>query len=138
MGARSKGCVTCKAKRVKCDEGRPTCNRCHKAGITCKGYPLIIIDEKPRIDRVESIAKTQQHDLSTIQTSSQTMYHSSRTIKLQYPERSGSMHAEINLTAFKDNIFISFLVNKMFEGRDYEVQPSEQVSRLLRAGGLAR
>ncbi|RAL63881.1 hypothetical protein DID88_003524 [Monilinia fructigena] len=32
------GCVTCKARRVKCDEGRPTCQRCFKAKRTCEGY----------------------------------------------------------------------------------------------------
>jgi len=32
------GCVTCKARRVKCDEARPTCTRCSKAGRLCEGY----------------------------------------------------------------------------------------------------
>ncbi|KAJ6440608.1 3-ketoacyl-CoA thiolase [Purpureocillium lavendulum] len=32
------GCKTCKARRVKCDEQRPTCLRCHKAGKICRGY----------------------------------------------------------------------------------------------------
>ncbi|UNI15930.1 hypothetical protein JDV02_002414 [Purpureocillium takamizusanense] len=32
------GCITCKARRVKCDEGRPTCLVCQKAGKLCRGY----------------------------------------------------------------------------------------------------
>jgi hypothetical protein len=32
------GCVTCKARRVKCDEAKPTCTRCSKAGRPCGGY----------------------------------------------------------------------------------------------------
>lgn len=32
------GCVTCKQRRVKCDERKPTCNRCAKAGRQCRGY----------------------------------------------------------------------------------------------------
>ncbi|CAG8954325.1 hypothetical protein HYFRA_00005948 [Hymenoscyphus fraxineus] len=32
----SKGCRTCKQRRVKCDETRPTCNRCQKAKIVCQ------------------------------------------------------------------------------------------------------
>ncbi|TGO70273.1 hypothetical protein BOTNAR_0002g00570 [Botryotinia narcissicola] len=32
------GCITCKARRVKCDEGKPTCQRCLKAKRTCEGY----------------------------------------------------------------------------------------------------
>ncbi|OAG39753.1 hypothetical protein AYO21_06028 [Fonsecaea monophora] len=32
------GCITCKRRRVKCDETRPSCNRCVKAGKSCEGY----------------------------------------------------------------------------------------------------
>lgn len=32
------GCKTCKIRRVKCDEGKPTCYRCKKFGIACDGY----------------------------------------------------------------------------------------------------
>ncbi|KAM0425835.1 hypothetical protein ACHAPT_008773 [Fusarium lateritium] len=32
------GCWTCRAKHVKCDEARPTCNRCQRSGIECEGY----------------------------------------------------------------------------------------------------
>ncbi|ETN47110.1 uncharacterized protein HMPREF1541_01300 [Cyphellophora europaea CBS 101466] len=32
------GCLTCKARRVKCDETQPQCHRCRKARLTCKGY----------------------------------------------------------------------------------------------------
>ncbi|PTD06808.1 hypothetical protein FCULG_00005518 [Fusarium culmorum] len=32
------GCWTCRAKHVKCDEAKPSCNRCRNAGIDCEGY----------------------------------------------------------------------------------------------------
>ncbi|KAN0098179.1 hypothetical protein V8E51_013842 [Hyaloscypha variabilis] len=32
------GCVTCKIRRVKCDEAKPYCNRCIKACVKCDGY----------------------------------------------------------------------------------------------------
>ncbi|PGH13367.1 hypothetical protein AJ80_06361 [Polytolypa hystricis UAMH7299] len=32
------GCVTCKAKRLKCDETKPTCQQCHRRNVTCGGY----------------------------------------------------------------------------------------------------
>ncbi|APA14856.1 hypothetical protein SS1G_06907 [Sclerotinia sclerotiorum 1980 UF-70] len=32
------GCITCKARRVKCDETKPQCLRCRKFGRTCDGY----------------------------------------------------------------------------------------------------
>ncbi|KAH7240234.1 fungal-specific transcription factor domain-containing protein [Fusarium redolens] len=41
MGKKSKtftGCWTCRARRVKCDEVQPVCNRCTKARRICEGY----------------------------------------------------------------------------------------------------
>ncbi|KAK9467080.1 fungal-specific transcription factor domain-containing protein [Lipomyces arxii] len=32
------GCVTCKAKRLKCDEVKPTCLQCQKRNVECGGY----------------------------------------------------------------------------------------------------
>ncbi|KAI1101947.1 hypothetical protein F4804DRAFT_314509 [Jackrogersella minutella] len=32
------GCVTCKIRRVKCDEKKPSCDRCEKSGHMCAGY----------------------------------------------------------------------------------------------------
>ncbi|KAH7026730.1 C6 zinc finger domain-containing protein [Microdochium trichocladiopsis] len=32
---RRTGCVTCKRRKVKCDEARPVCNRCHVGGRSC-------------------------------------------------------------------------------------------------------
>ncbi|KAJ5183399.1 hypothetical protein N7492_001015 [Penicillium capsulatum] len=35
---RSKGCLTCIQRRVKCDEARPHCQRCQTRGTPCLGY----------------------------------------------------------------------------------------------------
>jgi hypothetical protein len=32
------GCLTCKKKRLKCDESKPACQNCIKKGIDCGGY----------------------------------------------------------------------------------------------------
>ncbi|KIV80886.1 hypothetical protein PV11_08353 [Exophiala sideris] len=37
-------CITCKNRRVRCDEERPNCQRCIKAGRSCEGYRLIVVD----------------------------------------------------------------------------------------------
>jgi hypothetical protein len=34
----SPGCITCKTKRLKCDETKPTCQQCAKRSVTCGGY----------------------------------------------------------------------------------------------------
>lgn len=35
---RSGGCVTCKQRRVKCDEAKPECRPCRRLGLRCGGY----------------------------------------------------------------------------------------------------
>jgi hypothetical protein len=37
-GHRSKGCATCRLRRIKCDEARPHCRKCAAANRTCIGY----------------------------------------------------------------------------------------------------
>ncbi|KAK3944460.1 hypothetical protein QBC46DRAFT_440767 [Diplogelasinospora grovesii] len=37
-GKPSRGCRTCRARRIKCDEGRPTCKKCAKSKRECGGY----------------------------------------------------------------------------------------------------
>ncbi|CAJ0554966.1 Ff.00g134790.m01.CDS01 [Fusarium sp. VM40] len=37
------GCLTCKARRIKCDEAKPTCQRCISSKRECGGYPRDIV-----------------------------------------------------------------------------------------------
>ncbi|BCS24624.1 Zn(II)2Cys6 transcription factor [Aspergillus puulaauensis] len=32
------GCLTCKRRRKRCDEGKPSCHNCNRLGLTCEGY----------------------------------------------------------------------------------------------------
>ncbi|KAI2621597.1 hypothetical protein GGR54DRAFT_630054 [Hypoxylon sp. NC1633] len=34
------GCISCKRRHVKCDEGRPSCAECERLGLRCEGYAL--------------------------------------------------------------------------------------------------
>ena len=42
-------CFTCRKRQVKCDSGTPTCQRCYRDGLECRGYkrPLKIVLYKP-------------------------------------------------------------------------------------------
>ncbi|KAK2002353.1 hypothetical protein LX36DRAFT_626963 [Colletotrichum falcatum] len=42
------GCITCKVRKVKCDEAKPTCKRCTRTGWKCDGY-------KQALPRQESV-----------------------------------------------------------------------------------
>ncbi|CAH0044712.1 unnamed protein product [Clonostachys solani] len=47
---KSKGCETCRHRRVKCDLQRPACGRCLRTNRTCPGYErgLIFVNNAPR------------------------------------------------------------------------------------------
>ncbi|OAA64744.1 Zn(2)-C6 fungal-type DNA-binding domain protein [Niveomyces insectorum RCEF 264] len=38
MGRLSRGCLRCRERRVRCDEGRPSCRRCLHRNEICEGY----------------------------------------------------------------------------------------------------
>ncbi|KAK5996229.1 hypothetical protein PT974_04660 [Cladobotryum mycophilum] len=47
---RRTGCLTCRTRRVKCDERKPTCERCEAANMECAGYApktRIVVREVP-------------------------------------------------------------------------------------------
>ncbi|KAH8735896.1 hypothetical protein BGZ61DRAFT_472277 [Ilyonectria robusta] len=41
------GCLTCRRRRIKCDEGRPICNNCIKSKRQCEGYSQRVIFKDP-------------------------------------------------------------------------------------------
>lgn len=38
-GRSKTGCITCRKRKKKCDEGKPTCEHCRKNNVVCEGYP---------------------------------------------------------------------------------------------------
>ncbi|KAH8660042.1 hypothetical protein BX600DRAFT_467122 [Xylariales sp. PMI_506] len=60
-GKRSAGCLLCKKRKIKCDEGRPGCRRCYGYGVPCPGYfgNLVFRSENNRLEAQHS--KTSHH-----------------------------------------------------------------------------
>ncbi|KAK1997653.1 hypothetical protein LX36DRAFT_681571 [Colletotrichum falcatum] len=54
------GCVTCKVRRVKCDERKPTCSRCEKADVECDGYIKEAVAPKRTTEQQQIIAAAQE------------------------------------------------------------------------------
>jgi len=110
MGIRSKGCVTCKARRLKCDEGLPLCRRCNKAGITCGGYQLTnrFVDERPRIERSKNILRAQEDEMALL-VGGQSHCQSSTFSFL--------LSQSLLVKGSENDFYISFLASKLSEGR---------------------
>ncbi|KAH3680063.1 hypothetical protein WICPIJ_008400 [Wickerhamomyces pijperi] len=41
------GCATCRSRKIKCDLGKPACQRCTKSGLECAGYQIVLCWSKP-------------------------------------------------------------------------------------------
>ncbi|KAI0018993.1 hypothetical protein F4780DRAFT_470565 [Xylariomycetidae sp. FL0641] len=90
---RSKACLTCLRRRLRCDEAKPFCHRCAKAGFECLGY------ERPM----------QWRHTSTTSAS----FHVSGVGKKPLPSPSESSVLapvrELSLDAFEDRVHTSFM-----------------------------
>ncbi|KAH0525786.1 hypothetical protein TsFJ059_009203 [Trichoderma semiorbis] len=63
---KSKACRDCKRRRVKCDLTLPSCIRCIKAGIACKGYEQAMLwvnstPDHPNVTAISVITDAQLH-----------------------------------------------------------------------------
>jgi len=110
MGIRGKGCVTCKTRRLKCDEGLPLCKRCNKAGITCGGYQLTnrFVDELPRIERSRKILKAQEAELALLVRGHSRSQSSTFSILRTH---------SLLVKGSENDFYLSFLASKLSEGR---------------------
>jgi hypothetical protein len=118
MGVLSKACEPCKKKKVKCDEIRPICTRCRRASIECIASikRLRFVNENPRMERSMAISKAQSHEFATVTKGPDIAFHSSRiwsSARLSHPP---FWENAMPLTAFKDSMFMSYLLDKLFEG----------------------
>lgn len=57
------GCLTCKTRRVKCDERKPACERCESANVECAGYA-----EKKRLAARQLVQRPPQSPTLTTPT----------------------------------------------------------------------
>ncbi|KAL7905069.1 hypothetical protein GGI35DRAFT_461746, partial [Trichoderma velutinum] len=69
------GCLTCKTRRVKCDERKPICARCEKARVVCDGYvqseprrktERISSPLHPLLPRANTVTEPSQHLVSQL------------------------------------------------------------------------
>ncbi|KAL1959040.1 hypothetical protein VTO42DRAFT_3281 [Malbranchea cinnamomea] len=54
------GCIVCKARRIKCDETKPSCNRCRIYGVECVYFPEIQRNQELRL-RTRDVSPAADH-----------------------------------------------------------------------------
>ncbi|KAL7758766.1 hypothetical protein ACKLNR_011193 [Fusarium oxysporum f. sp. zingiberi] len=96
---RSKGCLTCRKRRIKCDEQRPTCERCSKGFHPCKYDDNLVF-----VNHLHDAAKTVRPEDPE-----------SRCLNaLIQREDFKQIPVTIDLRGFKTEVVISFFVNNLF------------------------
>lgn len=122
-GKPSRGCQTCKTRRIRCDEVRPSCGNCRKSGRTCPGFPdefdLIFRNENAAVARrtkraaskqksspsssspsAESPQKTPDSEQSALPLVSQTINTLQATETCIFPPDSSLLSAFFSLRGF--------------------------------------
>ena len=111
VGKRSQGCGTCIRRKVKCDQGRPTCRRCSLVGFDCLGY------ERP-LQWVTAMHITGKTSRTTRRsTSSQSTISSSQTGSSRYRRMPGLGTAPLSMrlpSAYNDDVYCGFFLDKYF------------------------
>ena len=59
------GCLTCRARKVKCDETKPTCLRCLRASKACEGYGIRAQTQQSQYETSSSDAETSSSGLES-------------------------------------------------------------------------
>ncbi|KAJ5174713.1 uncharacterized protein N7482_000590 [Penicillium canariense] len=101
----SKGCQTCRKRKVKCDEQEPECARCIKRGVKCPGY------EKTRIFIHHPLARREKAKVSIPITQSQHQAQFQAQYPAQYQDPVQALVMPSNVTAgpvAREQVFSSF------------------------------
>ncbi|KAJ4138564.1 hypothetical protein NW768_002407 [Fusarium equiseti] len=61
----SRGCITCKKRRVKCDETKPSCKACNRVGRECAGYKKQPVRLRFKDETSRCVDKFKQSDQTT-------------------------------------------------------------------------
>ncbi|KAH8690834.1 hypothetical protein BGW36DRAFT_440155 [Talaromyces proteolyticus] len=99
----SKGCSPCRARKVKCDEHRPSCRRCIRRGDLCSGYrdpvSLLFRDETEKAQKLSMRRRASMQNFSSSSSSSQD---SPVTVTSQTTQSSAHDHTSLSSVEVSD------------------------------------
>ena len=127
---RSKGCITCKQRRVKCDEKRPFCDRFRGSWVPCGGYvqDTIFVDESIRLRQSSDQSEQAGSSLEWTQTEPVDAQISGSTENAIW---TASLSTDIGLRAHQSNIYMSFLIHRLFSDTYRDGSPGPRILRAI-------
>ncbi|KAF2869977.1 hypothetical protein BDV95DRAFT_620481 [Massariosphaeria phaeospora] len=121
VAGKSKGCVTCKKRRIKCDEGKPRCRKCDKSGYACGGYKTDL-----QFVNTSTAPLPKEPD----QSSSKTTYINNTPVRVVPRIRTATVPTGLSLIAFQSDVCLSYMLQN-FVWRTYGtgwLEPAAQKS----------
>jgi hypothetical protein len=85
------------------------------------------VDEGPRIKRSIAVSLKKAQDVSTVTMAAPSVSHSSQIRQTQHIWHAPFFGSMLTLTAFKEEIFISYLLDKMFEKQCYQLGTTSEI-----------
>ena len=111
MAPRSTGCRACVRRKVKCDETRPSCKRCVKAGTQCPGFPQ---DVFKFVDETQDVS--QRHAPATEEREANQTTESAVTAPVKSEQTTPQIviSDELGLSGPRENVYICYLLERFF------------------------
>ncbi|KAJ5610848.1 hypothetical protein N7510_007567 [Penicillium lagena] len=117
VGGRSKGCRTCRRRKIKCDEGKPGCERCRKSGFDCEGYVKYheFVDLTARLIRNDPPKKEPVTETALLANADGDSHGElGREVQASFM---------INPSLDEDSIFTSHLIHRLFSWHEDDLSP---------------
>ncbi|KAI0110409.1 hypothetical protein GGR51DRAFT_90790 [Nemania sp. FL0031] len=119
---RSKGCNTCRQRRVKCTEEKPICSRCTRGGFTCRGYVRDIVwhhtTAEPSAESSTQVTLGRLVVVERPKPNSKTKGKAEARTAARTQAPAPSLPSQISLAAFQDDLCFAFIFSN-FVWRGY-------------------
>lgn len=112
---KSKGCLTCRKRKVRCDLGRPACDQCQRTNHICGGYarPTVFLNKSSRGFDLHSRGRSDVAHLVTnhLQDLDQTPVSPQYDLQKHRSRSSIAVPSPLDSTSFLHNIVLAEFVN---------------------------
>ncbi|WWC71791.1 uncharacterized protein I206_105750 [Kwoniella pini CBS 10737] len=121
------GCLTCRLRKKKCDEGKPNCGACKRLGLDCMGYETKRPDWMNKKDRVKDVTSQIKQTVTETRSAKMRSHWAARAASVSGKDEEGLDTLSREGSVEYDNQ-ASSLPNKPIMTDALPSQPSPKVS----------
>ncbi|PMD31048.1 hypothetical protein L207DRAFT_591981 [Hyaloscypha variabilis F] len=121
LAARSNRCITCKRRKVKCDESKPSCERCKKAYMDCEGYrnpgSMIWVSQNSQFQQLRGSGSVL--DVSSESSTSSNSLAMANFYPADFLRVMRTPSPMIDISAKSEDMWICYLSTELLPGTNY-------------------